>query len=317
MEDLEYAISQDDAEAAQLALEDAAAMGASEEELKAGEEKLSDLRMKLDPEGEARRRRVEARKTKSGEKKWNYSGKTDNKLIINDKFREHEAELERRRMLSYRGRGGYRGDAVDEGEEGAQKEVKKLRAEVNKEKGEVALPKLNEAPKVKGFAWGRSPKEETEAPRILTLRAHLEMGAGIDLHACWWGMCVDSIDPEPGQPGLRIGDTITEVNGTTLTELASTEDCEQRFADLFGDSCVAKVEPRVSLSGILAPQAALDKSGLQADLEHFAADWGVEVRLEDADSVNVRVILDGSQSAVRASKPTLQELMQHWVGAAS
>eukprot|EP00930_Biecheleria_cincta_P095251 TRINITY_DN87230_c0_g1_i1.p1 TRINITY_DN87230_c0_g1~~TRINITY_DN87230_c0_g1_i1.p1 ORF type:complete len:1483 (-),score=502.31 TRINITY_DN87230_c0_g1_i1:37-4455(-) len=316
LDDLGYAISQDDAEAAQLALEDAASMGASEEELKAAEEKLSELRMKLDPEGEARRRRVEARKAKSGEKKWNYAGKTDNKLIINDKFREHEAELERRRMLSYKGRGGYRGDAEDQGEEGAEKEVKKTRAEVNKEKGKVELPKLNEATNVKGFAWGRSPKEEAEAPRTLTLRAHLEMGAGVDLHACWWGMCVDSIDPEPGQPGLRIGDTITEVNGTSLRELES-DDCEQRFADLFGDGCVVKVEPHVSMSGILAPQAALDKSSLQADLERFAADYDVKMRLEDADSINVRVIMDGPQSAVKACKSEFQSLMQFYVGTAS
>ncbi|CAK9080831.1 Uncharacterized protein SCF082_LOCUS38509, partial [Durusdinium trenchii] len=275
-EDLEYAISQDDVEQANLALEDAAGMGASEEELKEAEEKIAALRLKLDPEGEARRRRVEARKAKSGEKKWNFSGKSNNR-IINDRFREHEAELERQRMLAFRARGRFRANAEDEGEEGAEKGVKKLRAEVSKELGAVPLPKLNEA--ASGFAWGRVPKEETEAPRRITLRAHLEAGAGIDLHASWWGMVVDGIDPEPGQPGLRVRDTLVEVNGTSLMELTD-EDCEQRFADLFGDGCVVKVEPFVQVSGILAPPAAVDKTSLQNDLERFAADYGIELRME-------------------------------------
>eukprot|EP00913_Durusdinium_trenchii_P018657 g17532.t1 len=90
-EDLEYAISQDDVEQANLALEDAAGMGASEEDgcehAGKAEEKIAALRLKLDPEGEARRRRVEARKAKSGEKKWNFSGKSNNR-IINDRFRD-------------------------------------------------------------------------------------------------------------------------------------------------------------------------------------------------------------------------------------
>ena len=41
---------------------------------------------------------------------------------------EHEAELERQRMLAFRARGRFR--AEEEGEEGAQKNVNKLRAEV-------------------------------------------------------------------------------------------------------------------------------------------------------------------------------------------
>lgn len=46
------------------------------QELKQAEEKISALRLKLDPEGEARRRRVEARKSQGTEKKWNFSGKS-------------------------------------------------------------------------------------------------------------------------------------------------------------------------------------------------------------------------------------------------
>lgn len=306
-EDLECAISQDDVESANLALEDASSMGASPEELKEAEEKIAALRMKLDPEGEARRRRVEARKSQGTEKKWNYSGKSDNR-IINDRFREHEAELERQRMLAFRARGRFR--AEDEGEEGAEKGVRKLRAEVSKELGAVPLPKLNEG-QASGFAWGRVPKEETEAPRRISLQVHSEAGAGVDLHPSWWGMVVDGIDPQPGQPGLRLRDTLVEVNGTSLMEL-SDQDCEQRFLDLFGDGCNVKVEPFVQVSGILAPPAAVDKTSMQSDLERFAADYGIELRMEDAGGNNVRVHMEGSQSAVKSSKPELQNLMQFY-----
>lgn len=62
LQDVDYAIGQGDAGAAELALEEAAAEGAGQEALEAAEAALGELRMRLDPEGEARRRRLEARK---------------------------------------------------------------------------------------------------------------------------------------------------------------------------------------------------------------------------------------------------------------
>ncbi|CAE7403495.1 unnamed protein product [Symbiodinium natans] len=87
------------------------------------------------------------------------------------------------------------------------------------------------------------------------------------------------------------------------------QDCEQRFADLFGDGCVVKVEPHVQVAGILAPPAPVDKTSLQADLERFSGDWGIELRMEESGGNNIRIILEGAQSAVRQSKPELQNLM--------
>merc|ERR1719410_759038 len=309
LKDVEYYIEQGDVEAATLSLEDAAKEGAHPEELEEAEKALAALREKLDPEGEARRKRLEARKAKDGAKKWNFSGKSDNK-IINDRFREHEAELERRRLGTYRGRGRLRGDAEDEGEEGADKNIRKQRAEVNKEKGFVEQPALNVP--MKGFQFGKAPREETEPPRRLTMRAHVEMGGGIDLHASWWGMVVDGIDDEPGQPGLRLRDCLTEVNGTSLKEL-ELEDCEQRFADLFGDGCVVLVEPHVELAGFLTNESGIDRNSLQADLERFAEDWGVEISIEDGTRpTTFRIVMSGSQSAIKGSKAELEGLMKFY-----
>ena len=38
---------------------------------------------------------------------------------------------------------------------------------------------------------------------------------------CGW--VEDGIDPQPGQPGLRLRDTLVEVNGTSLMELSDQE----------------------------------------------------------------------------------------------
>ncbi|CAK0899839.1 unnamed protein product, partial [Prorocentrum cordatum] len=314
LEDFEYAVGQDDVENATLALQDAMDQGADPEEVKKHQDTLRALRERLDPEGEAKARRLAARKDK-GARKWNYSGQTDNKLMVNDRFREHEEELQRRRMLAYKGRGRFRDAAEDAGDDAADKEVRKQRAETNKELGYVAPPPKPEVAR-RGFSYGRSPREEDEPPRTtLTMRAHREMGAGVDLHASWWGMVVDVIDDEPGQPGLRLQDTIVEVSGTSLREL-EPEDCEQRFADIFGDGSVATVEPHVQLPGSLnAEGVEVDRDSLRADSERFAADWGVEVTVEEAGSGgHFKILLEGPQSAVKAAKEDLRKMMSFYAG---
>lgn len=312
MNDFEYAIASNDVENATLALEEAGAEGADPEDIEVMEKKLAALREQLDPEAEQRRRRLEARKGKTAEKKWNFSGKTSNPLV-NDRFREHEEELEKRRMLAFRGRGKFRGDAEDEGDEAQEKVIRKERADKNKEAGYVPPPP-RAVPK-QGFQYLPPAKEELEAPRKLKLQSHLEMGAGIDLHACWWGMLVDGIDEQPGQPGLRVRDTIIDVSGTSLRELEE-EDAEQRFADLFGDGSVVTVVPYVEAVGVLHSEAVVDRDSLKADLERFSQDWGVELKFEEISSggQSLRIIVEGPQTAVKACKSELENLMKFYAG---
>jgi len=307
VQSVEDALSKEDVEAATAALEEAAALGADPDDVEQLEAALATLREKQDPEGEARRRRLEARKTKDKEgKKWNFGGKSKNPLI-NDRFREHEAELEQRRMLAYRGRGKFRENTEDAGDELQEKEVKKQRAEINKELGYVPPPQ-KAAPK-EGFAYLSPTREESEAPRRLTLRVEdADAGAGVDLHGSWWGMVVDAIDPEPGQPGLRLKDTIVEVAGKSLREL-DTEACEARFGDHFGDGCIIQVEPHVEAVGVLTSSSKVDVESLKADLDRFSEDWGVDIRVEEVSGFTTRVILEGAQSAVKESKTELETLM--------
>lgn len=247
-------------------------------------------------EAEARRRRVLERK-QNADKKWNFAGKTNN--VVNDRTREHEVELQKRRVLAYRSR-QFRGGAEDEGDEAQEKMIRKQLAEVNAEKGFVK-PKPRE-----GFAFLPS-REEFEDPRQLALRFG-ETGAGIDLTATWWGMVVTGIDSEPGQPGLRVGDTITEISGTSLMELEA-EDCELRWADLFGDGCVATVECHVVLVGALHSKP-VDEAVLRGDVDRFANDWVVDIKVDgDCSGGDVHFTVEGSQTAIRQVKQEFERLM--------
>lgn len=68
----------------------------------------------LDPEGEARRRRIQARKLRRKGLRWNFAGRSAR--ASNDRFREHEVDLESRRKLAFRSR-RFRGRAEDQGDE--------------------------------------------------------------------------------------------------------------------------------------------------------------------------------------------------------
>ncbi|CAJ1332009.1 unnamed protein product [Effrenium voratum] len=76
----------------------------------------------LDPEGEARRRRIQARKLQG--RRWNFAGRRGR---AGDRFREHEVDLESRRKLAYRARGRFRGPAEDQGDERQQSSLARHR----------------------------------------------------------------------------------------------------------------------------------------------------------------------------------------------
>lgn len=51
---------------------------------------------------------------------------------------------------------------------------------------------------------------------------------------------------------------------------------------------------RCKVTGILSPPGDIDKAQLQGDLERFAGDYGVELRIEDAGGNAVRVHMEGA-----------------------
>eukprot|EP00746_Dinoflagellata_sp_MGD_P153260 gnl/MRDRNA2_/MRDRNA2_84157_c0_seq1.p1 gnl/MRDRNA2_/MRDRNA2_84157_c0~~gnl/MRDRNA2_/MRDRNA2_84157_c0_seq1.p1 ORF type:complete len:630 (-),score=235.44 gnl/MRDRNA2_/MRDRNA2_84157_c0_seq1:30-1919(-) len=291
------ALEGDDINVATVAVDHAEAEGC--EQAAELQEKLSDLRMRIDPEGEKRRRRVAERRKK--DTKWNYGGKSDNPLI-NDRFREHEVEMEQRRLLAFKGRGKFRNSAEDEGEEKAEGEVKKLRAEVAKEEGYVPLPQLATR---KGFKYQPNP-EENQPQRNLKLKVHEDYGAGIEMHPTWYGMQVDEIEDLPGQPGLRTNDFIVVCGGASLTEM-DDDACESAFTEAFGDGVEVVVEGWVE-SLAYFPAEQYDKDSLLADLERFSADYAVQVEFTSATEMKVC----GCQTAVKTAKPELAKMMEFY-----
>ena len=140
---------------------------------------------------------------------------------------------------------------------------------------------------------------ECEAPRKLRLRVSSELGAGLHLRPSWHGMIVDEIEDSPGQPDLRLGDCIRQIQapqgpgppgatgatGATVTwqrlHDLDLEDCELLFAQSFQDGAQVLLEPHCETSGNLPKglEGLLDASMLRADLASFSTDFDVELHL--------------------------------------
>ncbi|CAE7502681.1 unnamed protein product [Symbiodinium natans] len=118
------------AEAVAEAVDAAEAAEAAEAEVEAIMKEEVLRRALLDPEGEARRRRVQARKLKGGRRRWNFAGRAGRACAGDDRYREHEVDLECRRKLAFRARGRLRGSIEDQGDERQHGNVTKQREAV-------------------------------------------------------------------------------------------------------------------------------------------------------------------------------------------
>eukprot|EP00933_Yihiella_yeosuensis_P048073 TRINITY_DN44093_c0_g1_i1.p1 TRINITY_DN44093_c0_g1~~TRINITY_DN44093_c0_g1_i1.p1 ORF type:complete len:359 (-),score=118.03 TRINITY_DN44093_c0_g1_i1:137-1213(-) len=99
-------------EAVADAVEAAEAAEAAEAEVEALRREKA-LQKALEPESEARRKRIEARKNREGQSKWNFGGKNlgSSDVPNDDRFREHEADLDSRRRLAGSAKGRFGGDS--------------------------------------------------------------------------------------------------------------------------------------------------------------------------------------------------------------
>jgi len=77
-------------------------------------------------EAEARRRRKEARKGKQDQAKWNFSGRSG-ATRMNDRVREHDEELEKRRRMAFSERGRFRQSAEAEDETAQERHIREQR----------------------------------------------------------------------------------------------------------------------------------------------------------------------------------------------
>lgn len=83
--------------------------------------------------------------------------------------------------------------------------------------------------------------------RYVQLKVHPDLGAGLSLRPTLWGMIVEDIEPNPGQPGLEKGDYIVEIAKKQLMGLDEAE-CKQVFGTTFGNGIeigvATPVEPK-------------------------------------------------------------------------
>merc|ERR1712194_252952 len=125
---------------------------------------------------------------------------------------------------------------------------------------------------------------EAEESRILHVNVDPELGSGIDAHSTWYGMIVDEVDGAPGQMDLRVGDCITRVGDVSLQEL---EDAEDPFIENLKEGAEIEVEPHCVASGAVPAGASVDWDTLQMDLDCFAEDYQVEIKVTDVKCASV------------------------------
>lgn len=110
----------------------------------------------LDPEGEARRRRIQARKLRRKGLRWNFAGRSAK--ASNDRFREHEVDLESRRKLAFRSR-RFRGQAEDQGDERQLGNLAKQREVV------LGLTPMQVQGEQKGLEGSKASQSKAQRPR--------------------------------------------------------------------------------------------------------------------------------------------------------
>eukprot|EP00930_Biecheleria_cincta_P026464 TRINITY_DN18651_c0_g1_i1.p1 TRINITY_DN18651_c0_g1~~TRINITY_DN18651_c0_g1_i1.p1 ORF type:complete len:789 (-),score=146.04 TRINITY_DN18651_c0_g1_i1:6-2372(-) len=136
---------------------------------------------------------------------------------------------------------------------------------------------VNREKSTKKFVFSFNPPTEAEAsmPRTVRLHVDAQLGAGLDGHPTWYGMLVDYIHGQPGQPELQILDCITALGSTSLQELDAAA-CEECFGEALVDNIKATVEVYCETCGDLPSDLSLDWKMLQADLDSLSGDYDVD-----------------------------------------
>jgi len=145
------------------------------------------------------------------------------------------------------------------------------------------------------------------------LNVTLEAGPGLDLHPTWYGMVIDEVEDDPGQPELKAGDCIVALADTSMQEL-DAEACEAAFAEALEDGVEALVESNVQRCGELPVAVGgegVDWEGLLVDLQTFAADFEVELDVvPGGKGKNELLSMSGPATAITSALDSAMELMQ-------
>jgi hypothetical protein len=186
----------------------------------------------------------------------------------------------------------YAGRGKDE-EEMEAFEVSNVETGAPREPAKQELEKPPEKPK------------ELEKPH---LKVHPELGAGVDLVATCWGMRVDGIEAEPGQPHLTEGCTIISIGGVNLIGLPDEDAVAEAFGAGFKPDAPVQVDP-VSYETVALPsQAATWPPSFTNDLDGWSGKFALEYEI-----TRMGLELRGPSVAMEPAKVEVLELFDYYM----
>jgi len=166
--------------------------------------------------------------------------------------------------------------------------------------------------KGKGKGKDQGKPAEPEGPEKPYLRVHKEHGAGIELTATCWGMRVDEVEAEPGQPHLSAGCTITAIDGVNLLGLPDEDAVSETFGSKFKDGVLIDVDPVVYETIPLPPDAGTWALSFSEDLDMLAGKFAVEHSIS-----RMGLEIRGPSAAMEPCKAELGQLLDFYKGGQS
>jgi len=137
-------------------------------------------------------------------------------------------------------------------------------------------------------------------------------GAGVELTATCWGMHVDEVEDEPGQPHLQAGCTITAIDGTSLLGLEDEDAVVATFGEKFKNGAIIEVDPATFDTLELPPDATHWPVSFQEDLDMLASKFALDCSIS-----KLGLELAGPSVAMEPAKLELRQLLDFYVNGQS
>ena len=129
-----------------------------------------------------------------------------------------------------------------------------------------------------------------------------DAGAGVELTATCWGMHVDEVEDEPGQPHLQAGCTITAIDGTSLLGLEDEDAVVATFGEKFKHGAIIEVDPATFDTLELPPDATHWPVSFQEDLDMLASKFALDCSISKLGAPSDLIKREKVKKAVWAEK---------------
>ncbi|CAE7257335.1 UPL6 [Symbiodinium sp. KB8] len=169
-------------------------------------------------------------------------------------------------------------------------EPKEEKAEPMETEQDVPVAVKREAPpaaKAEDLPTGK-PVPKVPGMKRMQLRVLDKVGCGMTLQTTKWGMVVEEVEAKPGQPLLKVGDCIVEVDKLSLVGLPE-DVCEDTFGTAFRHG--------VWLSAVSGVEAGINREDLDAAEYAYDKYFSMYALAEAHDEVSLRVAIMEARAA--------------------